>query len=139
MPNESDLVHATIRIDPQDEMDAEQLDRLTRDLRGEMLDWGVESADLVRTGSAPGGSKTIEVAALVGELSAGFVMGAAVNVLEYLYEWVMRQRGLARLRVNVGDQTFFLEYKPRGISPDQLEQLVQALSKESGKTESKQA
>ncbi len=137
MSTQPDLVHTTIRVDPQGEMDAEQLDRLTRDLRGEMLDWGVESASFVREGPAPAGSKGIE-AAIMGEFGATFAVGAGVKIVEYLVEWVMRHRGLARLSVDVGDQTLLLEYKPRGISPEQLEKLVQALSHESEKTQSKQ-
>ncbi len=128
MPSETRLVEARIQIDPQEEMDAEQLDGLTRELREELQESGVASAEMARGGRAPAGSKGLMMEEAIGHVTATMLVTVVMELLEHLTEWVMRKRGLARLSVSIGNQTVFLEYSPSTMSQEDMKRLVRELS-----------
>jgi len=111
-----------INIHARPEDDAEKLAGLTRQLRTELMELDIESANLVRAGKIPAGAKTGEPitwgALLVTLAASGGVLTALINVLQ---SWLTRheQRGVS-LEVD-GDK---LEVK--GMSSQEQQQLIDA-------------
>lgn len=116
------LMQLIINIHARPEDDAEKLAELTRQLRTELMELDIESANLVRAGKIPAGAKTGEPitwgALLVTLAASGGVLTALINVLQ---SWLTRheQRGVS-LEVD-GDK---LEVK--GMSSQEQQQLIDA-------------
>lgn len=83
--------------------DAEEMDRSTRDLLADLRDLPVESAELVSSGPAPGGTKGLEVAA--AEIMV-LVSTASVKVL---VDFLMAKRARVRFEGQVGGKPIKFE------------------------------
>src|SRR5688572_12890102 len=66
MPSAPTTISLTLHIQAGEEVDADELDRLTRQLRDEIEELGIESVELVREGSPPSGAKVVEPVSLGG-------------------------------------------------------------------------
>src|SRR5262245_16052 len=66
MPSAPTAISLTLHIQGSGEVDADELDRLTRQLRDELEELGIESVELAREGTPPSGAKAVEPVSLGG-------------------------------------------------------------------------
>ncbi|MEV5500859.1 hypothetical protein AB0M50_36250 [Nonomuraea fuscirosea] len=85
----------------EEDSDSERLDKLTRFLRGQLLELDVEDVTPVRTGPPPPGARAVDVA-MIGELvvSLGQSAAALQAVLGTVFQW-MGRRGEAKRMVRI--------------------------------------
>ena len=108
--------------------DADQLDLATRYLRDELFDLGVNSAEIISAGEAPGGTKSAE-AITIGALAVAVLPTFLPRLVEYLQSWCMRSENRkVRIKTQVGDRSVEVEYSPSAISQEELTQLVSQLT-----------
>lgn len=123
--NASDLI---LTINTGEELDADQLDRLTRQLRSELLDLDTESVDLVKSETPPAGTKSAE-AVTAGTLAVAILPAFLPKLLEYLQSWTMREeQRKVKVKSQVGDRSIELEYSPNALSQEELKELVTTLT-----------
>jgi hypothetical protein len=95
------LTRFTLQLDMPD-ADAGELDDLTRQLRGEILDTSVEQVDLVPGAPAPEGAKGL-VAAAHGELAVSLKPGGLPDFLGLLRDWLTRHEDRrVEVTLNIG-------------------------------------
>ena len=117
-----DQMQLKLTINTSSEADEEELDRLTRQLRQEILDLDVEDVSLVETGEAPEGSKSGAPVALGALLVTAMTSGSVFpHLLDLLKSWLTRH-GLRSVTLEIdGDK---LEVK--GISAQEQKRLIDA-------------
>ena len=117
-----------LNLDLGEEADDDALDRVTRDLRSELLGLDVDSVEFVKSGESPEGAKSAE-AVTIGSLAVILLPTLIPKLLEYLQSWSLRAESRkVSIKTQVGDRSIELEYSPAAISSDELEKLVQTLS-----------
>ncbi len=125
IPNTSDFI---LNIDTGGDMDADQLDRLTRQLRNELLELDTESVDLVKSEDTPEGTKSAE-AVTAGALAVAILPSFLPKLLEYLQSWTMRgEERKVKVKSQIGDRSIELEYSPNALSQEELKELVTTLT-----------
>jgi hypothetical protein len=110
----------TLAIEGAPDSDAEELARLTGQLRSQLLELDVERVDLVRGGQAPSGSKVadpITIGAIIITL-APTVIQAVIGLVQNWH----KDHPVSSVKVTLGDDSLELS----NASPEQLEQLAQA-------------
>jgi hypothetical protein len=110
----------TLAIEGAPDSDAEELARLTGQLRSQLLELDVERVDLVRGGQAPPGSKVadpITIGAIIITL-APTVIQAVIGLVQNWH----KDHPVSSVKVTLGDDSLELS----NASPEQLEQLAQA-------------
>jgi len=123
--NSSDFI---LTIDAGGDMDADQLDRLTRQLRNELLDLDTETVDLVKSEDAPEGTKSAE-AVTAGALAVAILPSFLPKLIEYLQSWTMRgEERKVKVKSQIGDRSIELEYSPNALSQEELKELVTTLT-----------
>jgi hypothetical protein len=118
-PENSDLaVHVTLEYHSQ--LDPQEYEKATRQLRAELKDLDVESVRLVATDTAPAGAKgdPVAVGALIVALSASG--GVFTTLIGVLNDWLRRHSGNHRIRVTIDGDTIELD----GVSAEQESKLV---------------
>ncbi|MCA1606533.1 MAG: hypothetical protein LC775_13940 [Acidobacteria bacterium] len=97
-------------VEPEAEVDADEVDRLVRQLRAELKNLEVESVVPVSTEKAPPGTKGVDpinLGALLVTLSA---VGGVFSVLvETARDWLARQAAARRISVTIDGDTVILE------------------------------
>ena len=117
-----------LNLDLGEEADDDALDRVTRDLRSELLGLDVDSVEFVKSGESPEGTKSAE-AVTIGSLAVILLPTLIPKLLEYLQSWSLRAESRkVSIKTQVGDRSIELEYSPTAISSDELKKLVQTLS-----------
>ena len=128
MPDSSEASSFVLQVDLGEDFDQDQLDQTTRQLKLELQDLDVESIDLVHTQKSPEGTKSAEAFTL-GALAVAVLPTAIPKLIEYLQAWTMRSEGRSvKIKSQVGDKTIELEYSPKGISNQDLKELVTLLA-----------
>jgi hypothetical protein len=117
----------TLHLDAGTEADAEELDRLTRQLRDEIRDLEVESVELVRGETPPGGAKSVNAVTL-GALAVAIPPEVLPKLMELLQSWLLRGDRTLKIKTQVGDRLLEVEYSPRTMSPAELKSLVDTLT-----------
>jgi hypothetical protein len=98
---EEPLTRFTLQLDMPD-ADAGELDDLTRQLRGEILETPVEQVDLVSGAPAPEGAKGLAAAAH-GELAVSLKPGGLPDFLGLLRDWLTRHEDRrVEVTLNIG-------------------------------------
>ena len=94
-------VQLMLNIDAGPETDDEELEQLTRQLRGELLELDVEAVDLVSKGKAPKHAKAGDLIAwgqlLLTLAASGGVFVTLINMLQY---WLTRQGVSIEMDIN---------------------------------------
>ncbi len=108
----SDVVSVLLVLtpDPELELDSEAGERLTRQLRAELAELDVESADLAVGGIAPEGAKgtdPVTVGAIIVALSASG--GVFTALIETVRDWLGRHGRRHRISVTIDGDTLELE------------------------------
>ena len=115
-------IQLTVTLDAKPDTDAEDLERLTRQLRDELSELDVQ-ADLVTGGSAPANTKAgdvIEWGTLLLTLAAsGGVITALINAIQ---AWLTNRNQPATITIETGGDKLQITGNP---SPEQ-QQLVKA-------------
>ena len=118
-----------LNIDAGEDMGADELDYLTRQLQSELDDLDVGTIDLVKEEDIPAGTKTIEAVTL-GTLALTVLPTFLPKLVEFLQSWVLRAEDRkVKIKTQVGDQSIELEYNPKGVSPEDLKILVETMTK----------
>jgi hypothetical protein len=119
------------------DIDTDTLDKLTRGLRSELLELGVNSAELVTSTDVPEGAKSPE-AITWGALAVAVMPTFLPRLVEYLQSWSMRgENRRVRIKTQVGDRSVEVEYSPSALSQDELARLVDKLTGSLGKADDK--
>ena len=117
MSSEIEAVQFTMQIGAGEDADAEELDRLTRQLRGELQDLGVESAELVKGGPAPGGSKSVE-AVTAGAIAVAVLPTFLPKLVEFIQAWALRGQGrTVKFKGKVAGQEVEFEGSAEDLKP----------------------
>ena len=118
----------TLQLDLEGEFDRDVVDRLTRQLRRELLELEVESADFIRGGELPEGAKAAD-AVTFGALLVAVLPSFLPKLIEFLQSWLLRAEGRkVKVKSQVGDRSIELEYAPDMMSPQALKTLVETLT-----------
>jgi hypothetical protein len=106
---EPDTRRALLRLEADDDADAEELDRLARRLRAELGELDVDVL-AVAAGELPEGAKAADPVT-IGSLVVAFSAAGGVfpGLVETLREWLGRQTGKHRIKVTVDGDTVELE------------------------------
>jgi hypothetical protein len=106
---EPDTRRALLRLEADDDADAEELDRLARRLRAELGELDVDVL-AVAAGELPEGAKAADPVT-IGSLVVAFSAAGGVfpGLVETLREWLGRQAGKHRIKVTVDGDTVELE------------------------------
>ena len=128
MSDEAKAAHMTIHIGAVEDADADEIDRLARNLLAEIKDLEVESADLVREGEAPTGTKSAEVVT-IGALAIAVLPSVVPKLVEFLQSWSLRgESRTVKIKTQRGDRSLEVEYSPASMSPEELKSLVDTLT-----------
>ncbi len=129
MPPNGNVANLTLQIIEKGQgADADELDRLTRQLRGELQELDLESVDLVRDKSAPQGTKSAEVVTL-GALAMAVLPNALPKLIEFLNGWLTRgENRKIKIKSQVGDRSVEVEYSPKAMAQTELKSLVDTLT-----------
>lgn len=118
-----DLLHLHIIL--EDNVDQDALDDLTRQLRDEIVQLDVQSADLGRSGTSPPGAKgdPITVGGIVVALASAGVFTALVELLK---SWALRREGrMITIKAESIGQKVELTFSPAETSPEEMTHFVQ--------------
>lgn len=125
--NNASLEQLTLQIQSEDS-DPERLDLLTRQLRAELLDLEVESADFIQKDQLPEGVKAVDAVTL-GALAVAVLPSFLPKLVDYLQSWTLRGEGRKiKVKSQVGDRSIELEYSPEAMSQQELKTLVETLT-----------
>ena len=128
--SEPSLIEAYIQIELAD-ADAEELSRLSRRLREELLEQdGVADVQPVSAGEAPAGAKAADWN-LLGEWAVKLGVAAIPGVFEMLKKRAEKAPASAplKIKVKVGRRSAEVEYDPARTTPEQVQALVASLKK----------
>ena len=127
-PN-TNAARMTLQIDDTSQgADADELDRLTRQLRDELQELDVESVELVKGTSAPAGTKAVDPVTL-GALAVAVLPNAVPKLIEFLSGWLTRgENRTIKIKTQVGDRSVEVEYSPKTMSQTDLKNLVDTLT-----------
>jgi len=103
-------LHLSLYIELGDEVDDDELDRITRRLMAEIQTLNVESVELLRDELPPEGAKLAEAITL-GALLMAVLPGAIPPLLGLVQSWLLRdQSRKVKIRTEIEGQTVELEY-----------------------------
>ncbi|MEH1893130.1 MAG: hypothetical protein V7K92_28185 [Nostoc sp.] len=111
-----------LHIDTNQETDAQELEQLTQQLRNELLELNVESADLVQAGEEPDKAKVADPISwgtiIVTLLATGGVVATLINAIQ---SWLTRhERRSITLEIDGN------KLQITGISSEEQQQLIDA-------------
>ena len=108
----------------QDQVDNEELDRLTRQMRNEIAELDVEMVKLAQGEALPSGAKgdPITIGTIVVALASAGVFTALIELLK---SWALRREGRTiTLKVRDGEREMELAYSPADTSPEEMARFV---------------
>jgi len=109
--------------------DDTELDELTRQLKAEVEELNVDAVEQVSMGSAPQGTKSVDLAA-IGQMAVTLAPAIVPPLFDLLKSWVERKPSTpVKVRVKVGKRIAQIEYDPTQTSAKDLEALIKALHK----------
>ncbi len=128
MSANSELANLTLLVDLGQGVDADELDRATRQLRYEIQDLDVDSIELVKSVDPVTGAKSVE-AVTVGSLAVAVLPTLVPKLVEFLQSWALRgESRKIKIKTQVGDRSVEIEYSPKTTSPAELQSLVEMLA-----------
>jgi hypothetical protein len=110
MPTTSNAPTLTLVVDGGHDIAPDDLDALTRQLRQEMEDLGVESVTQAPAGAAPDGTKSVEAVAL-GTLVVRLFPAVLPSLIGFLQAWSLRGQNRAIvIKVTSANRAVELQY-----------------------------
>ena len=125
------IVNLLLVLEPDPELDPEACERLTRQLRTELVELDVESVVPAMGGTAPDGAKgtdPVTLGAVIVALSASG--GVFTGLIETLRDWLGRHAGRHRISVTIDGDTIELERATAGQQRDLVDAYVRRHSVE---------
>jgi hypothetical protein len=116
-----------LTISLEDAVDAEELDRLTRQVRDEIAELDVEEARLAPGTTRPPGAKgdPITLGSIIVSLASAGVFTGLIQVLK---SWVLRRDGrTVKFKTKVEGQDLELTYSQASTSPQEMSRFVTAI------------
>lgn len=111
------------------ESDAEELDRLTRQLRDEIKELNVESAEMAKGGDAPAGTKSAELI-LFNQMVVTLAPTLIPQVVGLIKQWTERRPTTpVKIKVAVGKKNVEAEFDPLTISTTDVEKMIAKITK----------
>ena len=127
MPGDPNATRLTIEVDAGGDALPEDVDALTRRLRSEIQDFGVEDVTLKTTTAVPAGTKSVE-AVTVGALAVTLLPQVLPRLIEFLQAWSLRSKDrTVKIKASVGDRSVDIEY-PEGASEVAVQELIQKMT-----------
>ena len=127
MPGDPNATRLTIEVDAGGDALPEDVDALTRRLRSEIQDFGVEDVTLKTTTAVPAGTKSVE-AVTVGALAITLLPQVLPRLIEFLQAWSLRGKDrMVKIKASVGDRSVDIEY-PEGASEVAVQELIQRMT-----------
>jgi hypothetical protein len=127
MPGDPNATRLTIEVDAGGDALPEDVDALTRRLRSEIQDFGVEEVTLTTTSAVPAGTKSVE-AVTVGALAITLLPQVLPRLIEFLQAWSLRGKDrMVKIKASVGDRSVDIEY-PEGASEVAVQELIQRMT-----------
>jgi len=127
MSTNDETLHLVLEVGNDSDGDVEEVDRLTRRLRREILDQEVESAELVTTGEIPAGARAGEAIA-IGSLLVTLLPSVLPNLIDLLGGWLKRDASRTiKIKLQRGETSVDVELDPRSCSTEELQGLVDTL------------
>jgi hypothetical protein len=127
MPGDPRSTSLTIHLDAGTDVPADDLDALTRGLRDEIQDFGVETVALQSRAAIPAGAKSVEAVTL-GALAVTILPQAIPRLIEFLQAWSLRRKDrTVKIKATVGDRSVDIEY-PEGASEVAVQELIQKMT-----------
>ena len=127
MPGDPNATRLTIEVDAGGDALPEDVDALTRRLRSEIQDFGVEDVTLKTTTAVPAGTKSVE-AVTVGALAITLLPQVLPRLIEFLQAWSLRGKDrTVKIKASVGDRSVDIEY-PEGASEVAVQELIQKMT-----------
>ncbi|MBK8422251.1 hypothetical protein [Candidatus Villigracilis saccharophilus] len=106
-----------------------ELDELTRQLKAEVQDLSVDSVEDVTNGSAPDGTKALDIT-VIGQMAVTLAPTIIPPLFELLKSWVERKPSTpVKIKVRIGKRTAQIEYDPTKTTAKDMEVLVKTLGK----------
>lgn len=107
--SESSALAVRLTLEPDSNLDPEEFERLTRQLRERLRELDVESVHFVTAETVPDGAKGDPVTAgmLLVALSASG--GVFTTLIATLHDWLARHTGSHRIRMTIDGDTIELE------------------------------
>lgn len=128
MSSEINLIQLTLLIDAGTDADAEELDRLTRQLRAEILELEVESVEPMKGAPAPEGTKGVDPM-ILGALVVAVGPTTLTKLLEFLHAWAMRREDrTVKLKIQTEGGAMLEVEVPATMSPAEVKQWVNSLN-----------
>ena len=117
----------TLFVDAGRDALAEEVDTLTRRLRTEIEEIGVEAVTLRTTDQVPSGTKSME-AVTIGALAVTILPQVLPRLIEFLQAWSLRSKDrTVKIKASVGDRSVDIEY-PEGASEEAVQELIQKMT-----------
>jgi hypothetical protein len=127
MHGNSRATSVTLIVDAGTDALAEDVDALTRRLRTEIQELGVETVTLQATDTAPSGTKSVEAVTL-GALAVTVLPQLLPRLIEFLQAWSLRSKDrTVKIKATVGDRSVDIEY-PEGASEVAVQELIQKMT-----------
>ncbi|HEX9635302.1 MAG TPA: hypothetical protein VGB34_07475 [Candidatus Limnocylindria bacterium] len=127
MSTNEETLRLVLEVGNDTDGDVEEVDRLTRRLRSEILDQEVESAELVTAGEIPEGARAGEVIA-IGSLLVTLLPSVLPNLIDLLGGWLKRDTTRTiKIKLQRGETSVDVELDPRTCSTEELQGLVDTL------------
>lgn len=121
---EPDTRRALLRLEADDDADAEELDRLARRLRAELGELDVDLRAV--PAEVPAGAKAVDPVT-IGSLMVAFSAAGGVfpGLVETLREWLGRQAGRHKIKMTIDGDTVELERATTAERQQLIEAFVQ--------------
>jgi hypothetical protein len=137
MPPETNFIQLTLLIDAGADAHVEELDRLTRQLRDEILELEVESVEPVKGAPAPEGTKGVDPM-ILGALAVTVGPTVLTKFLEFLHAWAMRREDrTVKLKIQTEGGAMLEVEVPATMSPAEVKQWINSLNETLGKKKGK--
>ncbi len=121
--NNQELIKLNLEVSASDASE-DEIDAMTRQLLSELKETNVESASLVKSGSAPEGTKSVDPVT-AGAIAIAVLPGMLSKIIETIQAWVLRGNNrTVKFKGKVAGQTIDFEG-----SADDLQKLLVTLSK----------
>jgi hypothetical protein len=109
--------------------DTNELDELTRQLRGQVAELNIDSIEWVSAGAAPQGVKAAEFSEF-GQMVVTLAPALIPSLFDLLKFWVgSKPAAPVKVTVKVGKKTAQIEYDPTKTSAKDLDALIKNLNK----------
>lgn len=130
--------NVTLQIDPGKSVSPDQLFHTTQNLRAEIREIGVQSAELVRMNGAPGGAMSADAFTL-GALAIAVLPSVLPALIDFLKDWKLRHDSSSiTIKYQRGEQVVEATLPP-SISEEQLRKYLDVVTEQLTKDKSKKS